>query len=191
MGGNRKGKIRTYINVFVIFLLSGIWHGANYTFIVWGIMHGIGNIITRIFKEKIEKQNTVLMWIITFIFINLTWVMFRANSVSEAILFYKKLLCFDFNNTVLLAEMIKAFNTVEITSISMSFPKIQSILNSYPLVIQFFIGFSLFAILGMKNTNERIESFKPNKRTVVVVATLIILSIMALSQVSTFLYFNF
>lgn len=58
LGGNRKGKIRTYINVLIIFLLSGIWHGANYTFIVWGILHGVGSVITRIFKDRIEKRKS-------------------------------------------------------------------------------------------------------------------------------------
>lgn len=191
LGGNRKGKIRTYINVFIIFLLSGIWHGANYTFIVWGIMHGIGNIITRIFKEKIEKQNVVLMWIITFVFINLTWVMFRANSVSEAMLFYKKLICFNFEDMTLLTKIIDIFNIVEITWLYEILPKIKMLFTNYHILIQAFIVFALIAILGMKNTNERIENFKPNKRTAIVVAILSVASIMSLSQVSTFLYFNF
>lgn len=58
LGGNRKGKIRTYINVLIVFLLSGIWHGANYTFIVWGILQGVGSVITRIFKDRIEKRKS-------------------------------------------------------------------------------------------------------------------------------------
>lgn len=193
LGGNRKGNIRTYINIFIIFLISGIWHGANYTFIVWGILHGIGNIITRIFKEKIEKQNVVLNWIITFIFINLTWVMFRANSVSEAILFYKKILCFNFSNMTILSDMINVFNfnIAEIKELYYSFPKIKSLFITYSVPMQAFMLFVLFAILGMKNTNERIETFKPNKRNVIIVSILLIVSIMSLSQVSTFLYFNF
>ena len=187
LGGNRKGKIRTYINIFIIFLLSGIWHGANYTFIVWGIMHGLGSIVTRIFKEKIEKQNVVFMWLLTFIFINLTWVIFRANSISEAILFYKKLLSF----MSILTQMLEVFNLVDMTLIYNLFPKVKSIFTSYHVVFQAITAFVIFAILQMKNTNERIESFKPNKRTIVIVTTLIVVSIMSLSQVSTFLYFNF
>lgn len=191
LGGNRKGKIRTYINILIIFLLSGIWHGANYTFILWGILHGIGNVITRIFKDKIEKQNKVLMWVITFSFINLTWVMFRANSIQEAIIFYKNLICFNFNGNGLLTEMINSFNIVESTLLYSIFPALRVLFDKYHVWIQIFMSFAMFAILGMKNTNERIESFKPNTRTIIVVATLIIISIMSLSQVSTFLYFNF
>lgn len=191
LGGNRKGKFRTYINIMIIFLISGIWHGANYTFIIWGLLHGIGNVITRAFKEKIEKQNTVLNWMITFIFINLTWVMFRANSVSDAIVFYKKLISFDFGNTALLTDIVNVFNIIEIRELYLLFPKLKTYFTAYNIPIQCFMAFVGVAILAMKNTYERIENFKPNKRNLIVVVALFVISVMSLSQVSTFLYFNF
>lgn len=191
LGGSRKGKVRTYINVLIIFLISGLWHGANYTFIVWGIMHGIAMVINRIFKEKINNGNPILNWLVTFMFINLTWVMFRADSISEAIVFYKNLLSFDFGNTAMLTSIINAFQTIEITTLLNIIPIFKSIDNSYHIVIQLFLAFVLFVMLGMKNTNERIEEFKPNKRTATVVVILVIVSIMSMSQVTTFLYVNF
>ena len=51
LGGSRKGKVRTYVNVMIVFLVSGIWHGANWTFIVWGIMHGVAQCLNRMFKN--------------------------------------------------------------------------------------------------------------------------------------------
>ena len=191
LGGNRKGKIRTYVNIFIVFLVSGIWHGANYTFIIWGILHGIGNIFTRIFKSRIEKQNVVLNWLITFTFINITWVMFRSNTVSEAILFYKKLACFNFYDMTMLERMVNVFNITELKFVYDLLPNIQTFFITYKIPIQIFMLFALFAILEMKNTNERIECFKPNVRNVIVVSTLLVISIMSLSQISTFLYFNF
>lgn len=191
LGGSRNGKVRTYINVLIIFLISGIWHGANYTFIVWGILHGIAMVIDRIFKERIERGNPILNWIMTFVFINLTWVMFRADSIAEAILFYKKLLSFDFGNTTMLTSIINIFQTIEITTIKNILPIFKSIDESYHISIQLFITFILFTILGIKNTNERIENFKPNKRLSIVVIILVIASIMSMSQVTTFLYANF
>lgn len=191
LGGSRKGSLRTYINVLIIFLISGIWHGANYTFIVWGIMHGVAMVINRIFKEKINKRNSILNWLITFIFINLTWVMFRADSISEAILFYRNLLSFDFGNTTSLTSIIGVFQTIEITTIGNILPILKSIDNSYHVVIQLFIIITLFAMLGMKNTNERIEKLKPTKKLATVIVVLFIFSIMSMSQVTTFLYVNF
>lgn len=117
--------------------------------------------------------------------------MFRADSISEAILFYKKLLCFDFGNTAMLTDMIDVFQIAEVTTIENILPIFRGINSSYHIVFQLFMMFALFAILCMKNTNERIENFKPNKRNVVIVVILIIASIMSLSQVSTFLYVNF
>lgn len=52
LGGNRKGKYRTYLNIFIIFLVSGIWHGAGWTFIIWGMLHGISSIIHRIWTSS-------------------------------------------------------------------------------------------------------------------------------------------
>ena len=117
--------------------------------------------------------------------------MFRANSIGEAIIFYKKLLCFDFGNTAMLTDILNVFHFAEITIIENILPIFKSINNSYHIVFQLFIAFALFAILGMKNTNERIENFKPNKRNTIIIVFFIIASIMSLSQVSTFLYVNF
>ena len=191
LGGSRKGKIRTYINVFIIFLLSGIWHGANYTFIIWGIMHGIASIINRIFKDKIDKQNVVINWMITFIFINITWVMFRANSIQDALVFYKKLLSFNFGNTAMLTDMIKVFKFSEMTIVQLVIPKIYNFLISYKVIMQGFFAFCIFAVLNMKNTNERIDNFKGSNLKAITTSVLLFLSVMSFTQVSTFLYFNF
>ena len=59
LGGNRKGKMRTYLNIMIVFLLSGLWHGANWTFILWGGLHGAANVLTRAFRSTWEKMNTV------------------------------------------------------------------------------------------------------------------------------------
>lgn len=157
LGGNRKGNIRTYINIFIVFLISGIWHGANYTFILWGILHGIANIITRFFKEKIEKLNPVFNWICTFGFVNLTWVIFRANSINDAILFFKKLFSFNFGYTPIMLRITNAFYTAEFNVINSVF----KVIKNYNIPIQLFFIFAFIAILCMKNTNEKIENFKP------------------------------
>lgn len=96
LGGNRKGTIRKYINIMIVFLLSGIWHGANLTFVLWGFLNGIYQIIgdlckpikkTIISKTKLENKKSLLRTfetIITFILISVTWIFFRANSINEA-----------------------------------------------------------------------------------------------------------
>ena len=87
LGGSRCSKVRNYWNIFVTFLVSGIWHGANWTFIVWGCMHGICQII----EKMVGQQKCTYGWfgktvkiIITFLIINFAWIFFRMPSLADA-----------------------------------------------------------------------------------------------------------
>ena len=87
LGGNRVSKGRGYLNLMVTFLVSGLWHGANYTYIVWGGIHGLFQIIEKMFgieKKHKGKLMKLLSWIIVFGFCNFAWIFFRASSMREA-----------------------------------------------------------------------------------------------------------
>lgn len=90
LGGSHCSKLRTNINVMITFLTSGLWHGANWTFVVWGGVHGIAQVIENLFaadKRKGKKKflfGNLLLWIIVFLFCNLAWVFFRAESLGDA-----------------------------------------------------------------------------------------------------------
>ncbi len=94
LGGNRHGKGRTYRNLFLTFLISGIWHGAAWTFVIWGMLHGLGVIATRelersgFYRDRVPK---IFKQLATFAFVCLTWVFFRAESVSDAMLILRKI----------------------------------------------------------------------------------------------------
>jgi alginate O-acetyltransferase len=91
LGGNRKSSIRTYINLFIVFLATGIWHGAKWTFVIWGLWHGIFIIIERKIKiEKYDKKFEIFIRHIYTLFIIITgWVLFRAENMSYGIKFLK------------------------------------------------------------------------------------------------------
>ena len=87
MGGSRCSKLRNYRNIFVTFLVSGVWHGANWTFIVWGCMHGICQII----EKMLGQQECTYGWlgksvkiVITFLLINFAWIFFRMPTLTDA-----------------------------------------------------------------------------------------------------------
>ncbi|WP_199851657.1 MBOAT family O-acyltransferase [Brumimicrobium mesophilum] len=90
LGGNRKSKARTYFNLFLTFFVSGIWHGANFTFIIWGALHGLYIVIEKALglgrkKEKNKLSfNVLINIVITFILVDLAWIFFRASSLTEA-----------------------------------------------------------------------------------------------------------
>jgi len=91
LGGNRKGEIRTYLNLLLTMILGGLWHGANWTFILWGGMHGLGLCIHKVFmkwrKDKIYKPSLlikIMSILFTFIFVTICWVFFRAPDIQTA-----------------------------------------------------------------------------------------------------------
>ena len=85
LGGNRKSSIRTYTNLFITFVLGGIWHGAGWTFIFWGVLHGGALVTHRLWQQFNIKIPKILAWFITFNFINISWVFFRAKEWDDAL----------------------------------------------------------------------------------------------------------
>ncbi|MCK5677310.1 MAG: MBOAT family protein, partial [Flavobacteriaceae bacterium] len=85
LGGNRKGEFRTYTNLMATFIIGGIWHGAGWTFVFWGLLHGLALVVHRAWDKLGFKLWTWLAWFITFNFINIAWVFFRAREWDDAI----------------------------------------------------------------------------------------------------------
>ena len=194
LGGNRKGEFRTYINILIVFLVSGIWHGANWTFILWGALHGIANIITRFIDKKTNlfsnpksKIIKICLWFITFIFINLSWVIFRADSVTQAFEFFKQL--FSMNFVPLNNDYIDLLRPDGLTFVCYFIPIVGDyIIKFAPAIL---ILFALVISTCFINTNERIKKFKPDLIKSFITAVMLVWSVMSFAGVSSFLYWNF
>ncbi len=99
LGGNRIGSRRIYFNLCLVFLASGFWHGASWTFITWGMYHGFFLILDRLFLLRFLRWfGKVPATIITFLLVSFGWVLFRADTIEKAALFYSKLASFDFGS---------------------------------------------------------------------------------------------
>ena len=97
LGGNRKGKGRMYFNLWVCFLLSGLWHGASWNFVVWGALHGLLICADKLFLNKVMKKiGKVPSVILTFLTVNIIWVFFRVEDFGLAWLLIKRMFAFDF-----------------------------------------------------------------------------------------------
>lgn len=84
LGGSRKGLPRTIFNLLITFLISGAWHGSELNFIIWGLMHGVATVVNVLWEKTGLRMPSLAGWLITFIFINFSWIPFRAESVQSA-----------------------------------------------------------------------------------------------------------
>ncbi len=101
LGGNRKGKIRTYINLILTMVIGGIWHGANWTYIVWGLLHGIALAVHKVWmtltgssSKKHSTAANIVSICLTFLFTTFCWIFFRAESLSKALTIIKRIFSF-------------------------------------------------------------------------------------------------
>ncbi|MBQ7765360.1 MAG: MBOAT family protein [Lachnospiraceae bacterium] len=186
LGGSRKGTVRTYINVMLVFLISGFWHGASWTFVLWGVLHGIFNVITRIFKKFFDKLHPALNWLITFTFINVTWVFFRADNFHQALTILRKAVSFDFSGFNM--EFVTKIESPELVEIM----DILSVRGAYPQVILVgWFAVVLILMLGSPNAYEKMKTFKPTVLTFIITLFLLVWSVFSMEGISEFLYFNF
>ncbi|MBC2601130.1 MBOAT family O-acyltransferase [Puniceicoccus vermicola] len=93
LGGNRKGNLRTYANLITVMLLGGLWHGASWTFVVWGAWHGVGLAVERLWNQRVGRRiaPTYLAIPLVFVIASLGWVWFRADSFSHAAEIFRSL----------------------------------------------------------------------------------------------------
>jgi D-alanyl-lipoteichoic acid acyltransferase DltB (MBOAT superfamily) len=185
LGGNRRGEFRTYSNLMATFLIGGIWHGAGWTFLFWGFLHGIAIIIHRAWNQIGFRLNNVLAWFITFNFINITWVFFRAKEWDDAIKVLKGMFT---GALVLPLEWKEKLHFLTNTDIQFG-SWLQAISRDEYTIYWVLMG--IFITVVLKNSNELAARFKPSVLTALYAAVLFLAAASSLSKLSEFLYFNF
>ncbi|QKF72666.1 membrane-bound O-acyl transferase, MBOAT family [Aliarcobacter faecis] len=186
LGGNRKGNIRTYVNLITTFLLGGLWHGAGWTFIIWGLLHGIALAIHRFWQSLGFRMNKILAWFITFNFINITWIFFRAKDFESAMKVLSSM--FSLNNIVLPEKYFKFLS--QYNEIYFRFGEVyDNILGKSNTTVFIIVGFII--VLAFKNSMENMINFKANYFNLFLSFSFIIYCIFQLNKISEFLYFNF
>lgn len=179
LGGNRKGKVRTCINLFAVFLVSGIWHGAAWTFVVWGVMHGTLRVIEKIFENSINKIPGIIRLIFIFLFVNTAWVFFRASTVKDAFTIIKKMfipdsISFDGINRLVTDGILTYPDTIQIA-----------------YILTFVVVLLFIAIVIKKNSIDLYERFSASKGSALFTSVLFCVSVLHLSKAGAFIYFNF
>ena len=218
LGGNRRGEGRMYVNFLVVFFLSGLWHGAGFHFIVWGMLHGALYVATRFWQKRIRpaivgngenaegrreteagqrkaaagKQGgrimTIVSQIATFFFVSVAWVYFRAADLGQA------------NSMLLTAlrgkmqgispELAECFRVDEFWYV-LKVMRLDSLpVSRYILMFAILLTGLYFAMIG-KNAQQRTARLKYRTGAAAVITVLMVWCVLSFSGVSTFLYFNF
>jgi alginate O-acetyltransferase complex protein AlgI len=175
LGGNRvASKGRLYFNLWLVFLASGLWHGASWSFIIWGAYHGLFLVLERIFLGKwYERMGKLLSNIFTFFVVVIGWVFFRVEQVEEAFLFVKRMFAFDFESTFVFdAKFMMYFG------------------------FAIFFAFFTYFQRGQKIQDQVYFNSYSSKKHLLVFSTTLILMLLSISSISAFgfnpfIYFRF
>ena len=189
LGGSRKGMLRTYLNIMIVYCASGLWHGANYTYIAWGAMQGVLTVINRIYKDKIKKLHPGFSWLVTFLLVSSSMTLFRANSIADALTIFKRIAMMEFGPVN--ENITNAFLLPGIQLLIRNVPQLAFLEFRPTLLLTFFYGGAMALILGPRNAHEHMLTFQPNWKNALWTAILLVWCVLSFAGVSTFLYFNF
>jgi len=187
LGGSKKGAGRAYLNIFIVFLVSGFWHGAGWTFLIWGGLHGLAQIAERMLGEKRAALPKGLQWALTFLFVNLAWVFFRAPDLASAMDLFSAAVAGGWS--LPLEALASGVLDSEATALGTLLTLPATALSG--LILTALLGVGLVVSFWPKNTIQTMEEFRPNALTAVVCGGLLVWAILSFSSVATFIYSNF
>lgn len=207
LGGSRRGNARTYANLFLIFLISGIWHGAGWNFIVWGALHGAVYVLTKAWlkyreghkKGAAENVQAGCGRILsrtghaagvfgTFLFVNICWIFFRAANLSEAGEMLGRILKGGFGMPS--AGVTAPFNLEEFWYVMKIF-HLDRLAGSGMYLCAGITLTALGLVFFHKNAGEMEKKFKPGTWNMILTAGLFLWCVLSLGSVSSFVYFQF
>lgn len=188
LGGSRKGKVRTIVNTLITFLLSGLWHGANWTFIFWGFLHGIGVAADSLSKGRIK--NRCLKRAVTFAYVCMAFVFFRSDTMTDGFSLMARIFSFSYNGS--LGAVAAAMEPTEIYIVTKALSMMAPDLVGYAQ-IAVLIAFSVIIvfILAGRTVETIVNRDRISGKFTYGLAILFVWSLISLSGVKTFLYFNF
>lgn len=188
LGGSRRGEAAACRNMMIVFLLSGLWHGAGWGFLAWGALHGAARVLERRLAGKAVPPRP-LAWLLTFLFVNLAWVFFRADSLGQALALLGGLFRGGWG---LPSREFAAALPLKVLSQGLGFVQ-----NAVPLglVPTYWVPLLLIpagiALLFRPSPTAQAEHFRPTWGRLVLTVLCLTASILLFAGVDTFIYANF
>jgi len=176
LGGNRHGDARTAVNVLATFLLGGLWHGAAWTFVVWGALHGLALLCERAWERTGLRLPRSVAWAMTFLFVMTAWVFFRSSSLASAATMLGAMLGTNPATPAWREALLHALAPDAQGSIAIATAALAS---------------GLVVIALPRNSNDLVRDFRPSFARGAAVTAGLVWSVLQLGKVTPFLYFNF
>ncbi|HEX2594127.1 MAG TPA: MBOAT family protein [Rhizomicrobium sp.] len=194
LGGNRQGAARRYLNLFITMLLGGLWHGANWTFMIWGGLHGTYLIINHAWRAAVERfgwrapsgaQGAAHAFavLLTFAATTFAWVVFRAPTFDSAVNVLRGLAGIGGDSHLVTFSPLAGVAIVALFAIVWFAPNTMELLWPYRPALEPPRGTSQVRVLR--------GTWSPTRRNAIVVGTLCVAAVLALSNLSPFIYFQF
>jgi hypothetical protein len=196
LGGNRLGPVRTHVNLFLTMLLGGLWHGAAWTFLLWGAMHGAALAVSRVWSGLQIPLPKIFSWTLTFLFVVFAWVFFRAASFQDGVAISQTMLGFGgFSIPVAWSDYLGG----ALTTLTGSEVQLQSNPSLIPTEAWLVIAIFLVVVTRTPNSHAITEKVTTGKGWAAwvgigVVGALAVVSVKRLMETavqSEFLYFQF
>lgn len=188
LGGSRRGMIRTLLNTMIIFLLSGLWHGAAWTFVFWGLLHGIGVAWDSLNLFRFPKK--WMQQTVTFAYVCLAFVFFRAETISQGFAVIKAMFLPKWNG--FLFRMAEALDISELYIITKALSmKAPALLNWFNLTLLLLLFAVSIVILAGKRACVIVEKTKMSVKYTLTMALLFAWSVISMTGVGVYIYFSF
>ena len=190
LGGNRRGTGRAYLNVFLTFLVGGIWHGAGWTFFFWGVLHGLGALVHRAWSGFGFHLPKFFAWLLTFVFVVSCWVFFRADNMGDALLVLKSMA--GLNGVALPAALESSLGFLKHWGVTFGavFLDLITAKAGRGMLIAM-LPACLVIAARTRNTMQRLESFRPSLRLAFLASAATITGLVYTHNPTVFLYFQF
>lgn len=191
LGGNRAGSLTIYRNLIITFLLGGLWHGANWTFILWGMLHGVALVIHRLWQWMAMPLPRFAAWLVTFLFVNFSWVLFRAESLDKAVLMLKGMV--GLNGVILPSRLADKLSFLDRYDVEFAWwlPVLRKSAIAPNQSSVLLLVFLICIVAFWKNSNKMMDELRLNRRTAILTGICFGVSFIFLTRVTEFLYFNF
>jgi D-alanyl-lipoteichoic acid acyltransferase DltB (MBOAT superfamily) len=180
LGGNRHGEARTAANLIATFLLGGLWHGAAWSFVVWGALHGMALVACRLWSRRGGRLPRPLAWAATFLFVSVAWVFFRATSLAEAMAMLRAMAGLNEVASMATGHWLEGIAAALASSESLS----RAVALAPALA-------GLLIVFLPANSNRMVAGFRPTLTNGILVAVALPACVLQVVRVTPFLYFNF